>query len=117
MASLEKTESTAEILGIAFLAYLLWKLSSAGTAAINNALTQAGAFAEVTGSAPWVGTGKALTPRQVDSITKFIGVDGHGGGFSLSPDSTQIWFYDGSFFDNTSGHFFTASGIDEGGLA
>ena len=123
MASLEKAESTAEILGVAFIAYLVWqaakKIGGPGGLidSAKQSLTEAGFFADVTGPAQWVGTGKALTPQQVDSITKFVGLDGHGGGFSLSPDGTQIWFYDGSFFDNTSGHFFSSAGIDEGGLA
>jgi hypothetical protein len=130
---LEKVESSvelAEVLGIGLLMlYAYNKLKapvSSAVAAVKNSqlgqdVTQAlTTDPEVTGTAPFVGSvatpGKALTPLQADSVAKFIGPDLHGGGWNLSPDGTQIWFSDGSFYDNTTGHYFSSAGQDLGDL-
>jgi hypothetical protein len=124
---LEKAETTAElgmVLGILLLlayAYSKFKnpVSNAATAVKDFFVQDSGAT--ITGTAPWVGSiaqpaTKPLTPLQADSIAKFIGLAEHGGGYNVSPDKTQVWFFDGSFFDNTTGHYFNSSGVDQGDL-
>jgi hypothetical protein len=122
---LEKVETGVELAeGLAIMLILVYAYNqlkspvSSATAAVKNLFQDVGAT--VTGTAPWVGSvarpGKALTPLQGDSIAKFIGIDQHGGGYKLSPDSTQVWFFDGSFFDNTTGHYFNSAGVDQGDL-
>src|SRR5579859_2495795 len=107
---LEKAETTAELgmfLGILLLlAYAYSKLKTPVSDAVKavanlQPVQDVKEFfttdPTVTGTAPWVGSvatpGKALTPLQADSIAKFIGLAQHGGGYNVSPDGTQVWFY------------------------
>lgn len=124
---LEKVETGVELAeGLAILLLLLYaakKLQAPITnaaAATKQVFLDAGIGPTVTGTAPFVGSiaspGKALTPGQADGIAKFIGIAQHGGGYNVSPDGTQVWFYDGSFFDNTTGHYFNSAGQDQGDL-
>jgi hypothetical protein len=105
-------EGAAIVIGLLLLA----KALQSGSQAVNNALNLAGVGATVAGTADFVGTTKPLTPAQADSLAKFIGVDLHGGSWQLSPNQTQIWFADGSYYDNTVGHFYNSSGQDLGDL-
>lgn len=122
---LEKLETGAELAeGLAILLLLFYAYNklqspvSSAVSSVKNLFQDVGAT--VTGTAPWVGSvaspGKALTPQQADSIAKFIGIAQHGGGYTVSPDGTQVWFFDGSFFDNTTGHYFNSAGQDQGDL-
>jgi hypothetical protein len=114
MGVIEKTESTVEVasvLGILLLLYYAYGQLKKTTA---NLFQDSGAT--VTGTAPWVATTTPLTPAHADSLAKFLGVDLHGGSWQLSPDKTQIWFADGYFFDNATGHFFDKAGNDQGDL-
>ena len=116
MSDFSDSVTVAEGIAIALLIYAAYKALNAAKTAATAALTQAGAFADVTGVQPWVATVTPLTPGHADSLARFIGVAEHGGGWKLSPDGTQIWFFDGSFFDNKSGHLFDKNGNDQGDL-
>lgn len=54
---------------------------------------------------PWVGT--PLTPDKARSIAILLG---QGNNYQLSPDKTQIWFFDKSYYDNTSGNYYDNNG-------
>jgi hypothetical protein len=116
---LEKAETTAELGMVLGILLLLWYAYSKLKTPVSNLFQDSGAT--VTGTAPWVGSIASpvttpLTPQHADSLAKFIGIEEHGGGYQLSPDKTQVWFFDGSFFDNTTGHFFNSAGQDQGDL-
>lgn len=112
-----EAESGIEIVGILILLYLAYQAYKQ----VSNAFTLAGASATFVPGVPWVGTPSApvttpLTASHARSIAMYIGVDNHGGGYQISPDGTQIWFFDGSYFDNTTGTYFSASGENLGPL-
>ena len=112
MSAVSDTINATEAIGIILLLYVVYKSVNK----VQDAFTLAGAGATVTGTQDWIATTTPLTAQHADSLARFIGPDLHGGGWQLSPDGTQIWFFDGSFFDNKTGHFFDSSGVDRGNL-
>jgi hypothetical protein len=120
---IEKAESTVELLSVfgilILIAYAAKQISSplsSATAAVSAAYTNLtqDIGAQVTGPQPWIGTTAALTMPQATGIASFIGISARGGSWKLSPDGTQVWFADGSYYDNPSGHIFSSAGQDMG---
>lgn len=71
-----------------------------------------------------------MSPGVIDSVFKQLKTDPVGtvdidgfpivsGGvdrssYTISPDGLQMWFPDGSYYDNRNGHLFLADGTDKG---
>jgi len=70
--------------------------------------------AEVIGTQPWIGNGKALTAQQARSIAVLLSSPGDPGAWSQSPDKTQVWFPNGAYYDNSTNHLYDKDGNDQG---
>lgn len=54
----------------------------------------------IVGPAKWVGNGQPLTAQEALSLSRVLGQELN---YTLSPDSYQIWFFNGAYFDNRDG--------------
>lgn len=102
---------------IVLLVYLLYKSGiltgiTSGVSAVSQGLQQGGLYA-TTSQADYVGNGKALTAQEARAIAISLGQFPN---YTVSPDGMQVWFYDGSYYDNSTGHVFSKDGTDEGTL-
>ena len=100
------------VVGGGLIVYGLWK----GVDALGNFLGSAfqtikDKVSLVTVNAPWAGNGQPLTDAQAQTIAKGLGI---ASDYQLSPDKFQIWFFNGSYYDNHTGEVFDVNGNSAG---
>lgn len=105
-------ENLIIIVGVLIISYLGYKLFSTGIPGLVKAT--AADLNTVGHPEQYVGTSQPLTAVQAQTIAWLIVTPGSQ--YSLSPDKTQIWFPNGAYYDNPTGHVFDNSGVDHGAL-
>ena len=88
--------------------------NTADTGLVDNVVCALNTQKTVVGAQIFVGSNQALTAAQARSIANFAGLSNS---YQISPDGLQVWFPDGSYYDNTTGTFFNKQGVSIGSVS